>query len=214
MNLFYNLGMIEINVLKSKYMHGVMEQNTYVLTKGRFALIIDSGAEIEDVKNAVGNRKVLGVLMTHLHFDHFWHLEKYLEDFDTSVYVVEGYENKFCDSVLNGSYLIRQKVEKNISKKRIKYYAKNLKLENFDVEVLFTPGHSADCVCLLIENKLFTGDTIFSDSIGRIDLKDSSKDQMIESLEKIKEIDFDTAFPGHYESATKQEIIKTIGFYL
>ena len=65
-----------------------------------------------------------------------------------------------------------------------------------------------------IEKNLFTGDTIFSDCIGRIDLKDSSKDQMIESLEKIKEIDFETAFPGHYESATKQEILKTIGFYL
>ena len=77
-----------------------------------------------------------------------------------------------------------------------------------------TPGHSADSVCILFEDKLFTGDTIFSDCIGRIDLKDSSKDKMIESLEKIKEIDFSVAYPGHYESATKQEIIKTIGFYL
>lgn len=214
MNLFYNLGMMEIVKLKSKYMHGVMEQNTYVLVKGKFALIIDAGAEIEDVKEVIGNRKVLGVFMTHLHFDHFWYLDEYLEEFDTSVFIVEGFENKFEDSVLNGSYLIRQAVQKNISKNRIKYYAKNSKLENFDVEVFNTPGHSADCVCILIENKLFTGDTIFSDCIGRIDLKDSSKDQMIESLEKIKEIDFDTAFPGHYESATKQEILKTIGFYI
>jgi glyoxylase-like metal-dependent hydrolase (beta-lactamase superfamily II) len=214
MNFFYNLGMVEIVRLKSKYMHGVMEQNTYVLLNGKFALIIDAGAEIEEVKEVVGKRKVVGVMLTHLHFDHFWYVEKYVEEFDTEAYVVEGYENKFSDAILNGSYLIRKPIEKNVSKKRIKYYAKNLKLENFDVEVINSPGHAEDCVCLLIEKNLFTGDTIFSDCIGRIDLKDSSKDQMIESLEKIKEIDFETAFPGHYESATKQEILKTISFYI
>ena len=125
MNLFYNLGMVEIVRLKSKYMHGVMEQNTYVLLKGKFALIIDAGAEIEEVKEVIGKRMVVGVMLTHLHFDHFWYVEKYVEEFDTEAYVVEGYENKFSDAVLNGSYLIRQQIEKNVSKKRIKYYAKN-----------------------------------------------------------------------------------------
>lgn len=214
MNLFYNHIMVKIDVLKSKYMRGVMEQNTYVLTKGKFALIVDAGADAKDVKDIVGDKKVLGVLMTHLHFDHFWNLDEYLEEFDTSVFVVEGFEKKFVDSELNGSVLVRQNIQKNINKNKIKYYQKNLKLENFDIEVIETPGHSADCVCILIEGNLFTGDTIFSDCIGRIDLKDSSKDGMISSLEKIKEINFETAYPGHYESATKQEIIKTIGFYI
>lgn len=214
MNLFYNLGMVEIVRLKSKYMHGIMEQNTYVLLKGKFAVIIDSGAEVQEVKEIVGDRKVLGVLFTHLHFDHFWYVDKYLEEFDTFAYIQEGFDNKFEKAELNGSHLIRRVVEKNISKNRIKYYAKNLKLENFDIEVVETPGHSADCVCLLIEKQLFTGDTIFSDCIGRIDLIDSDKDKMIESLEKIRELDFETAYPGHYETASKEEIVKTIGFYI
>ena len=206
--------MVEINKVKSKFMRGVMDQNTYVLTKGNFAIIIDAGAEIQDIKEKVGNRKVLAVLMTHLHFDHFWNLEDYLKELDTFVYIQKGFENKFEDSELNGSVLVRQNIQKNIDKNKIKYYDKNLKLENFKIEVIDTPGHSADCVCLLIENNLFTGDTIFSDCIGRIDLKDSSKDEMIESLEIIRELDFETAFPGHYESVAKEQIIKTIGFYI
>ena len=206
--------MVKIDVVKARFMLGLMDQNTYVLTKGKFALVIDAGAEVDDVKKIVGDRKVLGVLMTHLHFDHFWNLEKYLEEFDTSVYIQEGAEYKFEDEVLNGSVLVRQNIKKNISKKRIKYYAKNLVLENFDVEVISTPGHSADSVCILIEDKLFSGDTIFADSIGRIDLKDSDKNQMIESLEKIRETKFSVALPGHYESATKEKIEKTISFYL
>ena len=46
MNLFYNFGMVEIVKLKSKFMHGVMDQNTYVLLKDKFAVIIDAGADI------------------------------------------------------------------------------------------------------------------------------------------------------------------------
>ena len=214
MNLFYNQIMVEIICLKSKYMCGVMEQNTYVLTKGKFAVIIDAGADLEDIKEAVGNRKVLGVFLTHIHFDHFWYLEEYLNKFDTCVFIQKNFENKFGDSELNGSCLIRQNIQKNISKNRIKYYAKNLKLENFEFEIFSTPGHSEDCVCIKLGDNLFTGDTIFSDCIGRIDLKDSSKKGMIESLELIRQIDFKTAYPGHYESATKEQILKTISFYL
>ncbi len=205
---------MEIKVIKSKFMRGVFEQNTYVLTTKKHALIIDAGADLEDVKQAVGDRQVQAVLMTHLHFDHFWYLEEYLDEFNTNVYIQKGFENKFIDSELNGSFLIKKAVTKNIEKSQIKYYENKLKLGDFYCEVIETAGHSADSVCLLVDELLFTGDTIFVDSIGRIDLKDSSRDEMISSLEKIRQIDYKAAFPGHYEQASKQQIIKTIDFYL
>ena len=101
---------MEIKVIKSRFMHGMFEQNTYVLTSKNQALIIDAGADLEDVKQAVGDRQVQAILMTHLHFDHFWYLEEYLNEFKTNVYVQNGYENKFADSVLNGSVLIRKEI--------------------------------------------------------------------------------------------------------
>ena len=205
---------MEIKVIKSKFMRGVFEQNTYVLTTRKQAIIIDAGADLDDVKLAVGDRRVQAVLMTHLHFDHFWYLDEYLNEFNTNVYIQEGFENKFIDSELNGSFLIRKEVTKNIKKSQIKYYENKLKLGDFDCEVISTAGHSADSVCLLVDEVLFTGDTIFADSIGRIDLKDSSRDKMISSLERIRQLDFTTALPGHYEQASKQQIIKTIDFYL
>lgn len=206
--------MVKINVIKSKFMRGVFDQNTYVLTTKSQAIIIDAGANVEDIKEIVGNRKVQGVLMTHLHFDHFWFLEEYLNEFDTAVFVMKGAEQKFVDYELNGSLLIRQKIEKNIDKTKIKYYENQLSLGDFRCEIFETAGHSADSVCIKIAENLFTGDTIFVDSIGRTDLKDSSNSQMIESLEKIKNINFTIAYPGHYESATKNQIIRTIEFYL
>ena len=212
--IYFIILCMEINVIKSRFMRGVFEQNTYVLLSKKQALIIDAGADLEDVKQAVGNRKVQAILMTHLHFDHFWYLEEYLKEFECPVYIQEGAENKFTDSELNGAILVRKTIIKNIDKSQIKYYENRLKLGNFDCDIIKTPGHTADSVCILINDNLFTGDTIFLDTIGRIDLGDSSRQDMINSLRKIQELDFVTAYPGHYESASKNQIIKTIGFYL
>ena len=78
----------------------------------------------------------------------------------------------------------------------------------------FTPGHSADCVCLKIDNALFSGDTLFASAIGRTDLFDSDNNQMVLSLNKIKDIDFDVIYPGHYEMATKSQVIKVVEYYI
>lgn len=205
---------MEINVIKSKFMRGVFDQNTYVLTTKSQAIIIDAGADLEDVKRVVGKRKVQAVLMTHLHFDHFWFLDEYLKEFQTYVYVQEGAQHKFNDSELNGSVLVRKNFQINIEESSIKFYKNRLRLGDFDCKIIETPGHTSDGVCVLIDDKLFTGDTIFIDAIGRMDLKDSSREQMIESLEKIKNLNFETAYPGHYDFASREQIIKTIGFYL
>ena len=81
------------------------------------------------------------------------------------------------------------------------------------VNVFFTPGHSSDSVCLLIENALFSGDTIFSSGIGRTDLYDSDKNEMKKSLMKIKDIDFNICYPGHDEVTTKLQIDNIIECY-
>ena len=208
---------MEIKTIKSKFMRGVMDQNTYVILNKKEAVIIDAGAELEDIKQVVGDRKVLAVLLTHLHFDHFWNIDEYLTEFDCDVYVVRNAENKFADSKLNGAFLVRQTLTKNIDEKYIKYYPENgerLNIGKFDFVVYHTPGHASDCVCLKLDENLFTGDTVFKYSIGRIDLYDSSESDMRKSLETIKEVDFEFAYPGHDEYANKNEIKKTISYYL
>lgn len=205
---------MEINVLKSKFLRGMFDQNTYVLTTKNQAVIIDSGAELEDVERVVGDKKVLAVLMTHLHFDHFWNLDEYLKKYGCSVYIQKNAEEKFSSSEHNGAVLIRRDFVKSIDKCFIKYYSSKIKLGEFDIDVFETAGHSSDSVCLLICYNLFTGDTVFADSVGRTDLYDSSNEKMTESLKLIRSLNFKVAYPGHYESADKNRILKTISFYL
>lgn len=206
--------MVKIKAINSRFLYGQFNQNTYVLTNETQAVIIDAGAELDEVKQAVGERKVLAILMTHLHFDHFWHIDKYLDEFDCPVYIKNGFDFKFLDGESNALTLVRIKFTKNVEKNRIKYYEKTLKLGKFKFDIISTPGHAADCVCILMNDNLFTGDTVFADTIGRTDLKDSDGEQMLESLKKIKELDFNFAYPGHNEMASKKQILNVIDFYL
>lgn len=206
--------MINISTVVSKFLMGSFSQNTYVLQNESEVIIIDAGAEVEDLKEIIQEKKVLAVLITHLHFDHIWNLQKILEKFNCPVYIKENCENNFLDSSFNASYLIRMNLTFDIPKNKIKFYEEDLTLGKFEFKVFYTPGHSRDCVCLKIEDVLFTGDTIFKDSIGRTDLIDSDKINMISSLEKINDIDFKIAYPGHYESCTKQEVMDTIDMFL
>jgi len=70
----------------------------------------------------------------------------------------------------------------------------------FNYEVIKTPGHTSDCITFYFkeESIMFTGDFIFYHTCGRCDLKTSSVNEMLKSLEFIKSYDDNiTIYPGH-----------------
>ena len=199
---------MNIEAIRAKAYRGIFNQKTYVVSNDNEAIIIDAGADLEDVKQSVKSKKVLGILLTHLHFDHIWYIEDYVKEWDADVYMVQGAEEKLEKSELNCSFIIGADMTFDIAQKNIKYYAEKLKLGSFDIDVIMTPGHSADSVCLLIEKNLFCGDLVLGGTIGRTDLYDSSEFDMWQSLDKLKYIDFEMAYPGHYEQMTKKEVLR------
>lgn len=200
---------MEIHSIQSKAYKGILHQMSYVLTEGDDAVIIDAGANVEDVKEVVKDKKVNAILLTHLHFDHIWCIEDYLKEWNTDVYVVSGAEEKFSNPELNCSYLMRLDLSFNVPQNNIKYYTEKLEFGKISIDVIFTPGHSADSVCLLVNKNLFCGDLVLGGTIGRTDLYDSSFIDMQKSLEKLKLIDFDFAYPGHYDRLSKQEVLNS-----
>ncbi len=195
---------MEIKLIKSKYLYGCMDQNTYLVLGKKEAVLIDAGAEVGDIKNTLAGRKLKMVLMTHLHFDHIWNLEKIVSEFNCPVFIQKGAEKMMADSNLNASFLIGQKMEFNIDKKYIKFYEKNMvKTDEFDIQVINTPGHTKDSVCLLVQDTLFSGDTLFAFGTGRTDLAGGDESEMENSLKKLKEIDYTLLCPGHGETLSK-----------
>ena len=154
---------------------GPLETNCYILSKDNKCLVIDPGDEYNKIKEAIGNNEVVGVIITHYHFDHIGAL---------------SYFDK--DLVLDKNNL--EEKEYNI--------------DCFNFKVIYTPGHKEDSITIYFEKEqiMFTGDFIFKDAIGRMDLEGGSVLDMQKSLEKMKNYDKSIKiYPGHGESTYLSE---------
>jgi len=88
-----------------------------------------------------------------------------------------------------------------------KYHIKeNIFLKkNFNYEVIKTPGHTSDSLCFYFkeENVMFTGDLLFANSIGRMDLPTGSVSCMVKSIYKIDKYSKDIKiYPGHGDTTS------------
>ena len=73
-----------------------------------------------------------------------------------------------------------------------------IKVGKIKIKIIHTPGHTKGAVCLLFDNKLITGDTLFVGAIGRTDLPGGDAIKLFESLQKLKKLDDKIEiYPGH-----------------
>lgn len=80
-----------------------------------------------------------------------------------------------------------------------------------DIEFLHTPGHTPGSVCFRVKNTLVSGDTLFIDGCGRVDLPGSDPDDMYHSLQKIKALpDHTLLLPGHNYSAVPRATLAEV----
>lgn len=186
---------------------GILQTNCYVLSKNGKAIIIDPGAKAERILATVGDDKVSAILLTHAHFDHIGAINDLMTHFKCPIYLSEEDEPLMKDPQLNYSFPKRFVVEVKTLP-----YPKVLDIGDFSFEVLETPGHTEGSVCLFIEDYMFSGDTLFMQSVGRTDLRTSNPTKMKQSLRLIKAIDKDyIVYPGHDETTSlKQEKLTNI----
>lgn len=186
---------------------GILQTNCYILSKNGKAIIIDPGAKAERILTAIGDQKVVAILLTHAHFDHIGAINDLLAHFTCPIYLNEEDEPLMKDPQLNYSFPKRFVVDVKTLP-----YPKVLDIGDFSFEVLETPGHTEGSVCLFIEEYMFSGDTLFMQSVGRTDLRTSNPTKMKQSLRSIKAINKDyIVYPGHDESTSlRQEKLTNI----
>lgn len=93
----------------------------------------------------------------------------------------------------------------------------NFIIDNFDFEVIETPGHYYDLKTFYFKEEkiMFTGDFLFKGTCGRVDLQGSSVEDMKNSLIKIKKYpEYITIYPGHGEKSTLKEEKNIIDLYI
>ncbi len=189
-----------------------LESNTYVASIADECVIIDAGAEIGSVIKAVNGKRVVGILLTHGHFDHAFNILEYAAYFSCKIYASKKAETNLSDS--NKNY------GENFAINDFKNFVwvgdgSALSLgKHFNISCYALPGHTACCMGYLIDNTLFAGDFLFKQGVGRIDLHDSSKQSMLSSLQKVKTIPFEIVASGHGEMSTSAEQKRNIEIFI
>jgi len=162
-----------------KVVVGYLEENCYLIKEGNNGLIVDPGDEIDKILDMIGDINIVGILITHAHFDHIGALEDLIKVYDVPVF----YHN--INKELNYNKLIDIKEQE-------------YNIDNFTFNVIYTPGHRNDSVTYFFKDIMFTGDFIFHLSIGRTDLEYGNYDEMLESIDNIKKYDNKIKiYPGH-----------------
>ncbi len=146
------------------------------------------------------------VIITHGHPDHMEGIKKFAS-LPALIAIPEGEINFIRQLVPNfGEVFGVPGFEPDILLKE-----GNLKIGDLELQVINTPGHSPNSVCLYWPDKkvLFSGDLVFNQGVGRTDLPGGDGEALKKSIRKISQLDVEYLLPGHGEIVAGQEEVKS-----
>lgn len=189
--------------------------NIYVIGKiNSPCIIIDPGSDEKELIDYISSyhSKVEAILITHGHFDHIKGIEKIINHFnyEIPIYISKDDKKLLTDSYLNCSINHGENININISPILIDS-EEIIKTHSFIFKPILTPYHTAGSICYLFEddNALFTGDSLFKNSIGREDLPTAIPEKRKSSLLKIINLSpYLSIYPGHGEITSLENEIK------
>ncbi len=180
---------------------GEFQENCYIVydDSSKKAIIIDPGQDGKKVIDKIENLNLKPELLinTHGHFDHTYSDDIIRQKYNIPLAIHKDDTDMLSDANKNFSTIVGTPII--INKADIIFDKEEIKETSFcKYSVIYTPGHSKGSVCILIDNILFSGDTVFKNSIGRTDLYGGNEDELISSLQKIKKLPQSTIIcPGH-----------------
>ena len=171
------------------------------------SIIIDPGSAFERIKSAVESTgtKPVAILLTHGHFDHAGEAASTAKEYGIKVYTHESTAEELKNPSINLSGDMFGD-SKSYSADVFLKDDEEIDLAGLHIKCLFTPGHTPGGCCFYFpdEDIVFTGDTLFSGSVGRTDFPGGSMSQLVGSIKsKLMTLSDDTiCYPGHNEPTT------------
>lgn len=182
---------------------GELGTNCYVVTDEHgTAAVIDPGTNAEEIRRILQEQHIqhVGILLTHAHFDHIGAVNA-LSDLG-QVYCHSLDVPALQDGRLNLSAFFGCPIPP-IADAVCVEEGTELPIGELTFTVLHTPGHTVGSCCYLLGDRLFAGDTLFCESIGRTDFPGGDMRAMRASLARLAALDGDIrVYPGHGEPTT------------
>ena len=163
------------------------------------AVVIDPGAQGRRISKILKENSLdlKAVFLTHGHFDHISGLMELLAETEEYPDVWISNEETVIDS-----FPFKQDRLKGIALRHWKD-EEIIQIGSMTFRILYTPGHSPGSVCILIGDMMFSGDTLFKESVGRTDFIGSNRIAMENSLQRIVSLQKNyRVFPGHEDPTT------------
>ncbi len=185
-----------------QFIAGPLENNMYLLVDEgtKEAVLIDATALIPEITDTV---KELGadvkyILLTHGHFDHIMGLNELKEALGAEV-VINKNDLVLSDNINQFTRMFNQPDSKPPVYEKFVDDGDTITVGNMNIKVISTPGHTEGGVCYLVDDNLFSGDTLFRESVGRTDLWGGNFKKLSDSVKnKLFKLDDDIkVFPGH-----------------
>ena len=191
--------------MKIKTLHlGLIKTNCYLLSTEKAAVVIDPGfdrpATLEFLNENSYKERL--ILLTHSHFDHIGGAEVLREKTGVKIGIGEADADGLADTELNLSDMFHAKINP---------FKPDFTFKNGDIitvgditfKVINTPGHTVGGVCYLSGDRLFSGDTLFENSIGRTDFPGGDLKALKRSVKNLMTLPAETkVYPGHGYSTT------------
>lgn len=192
---------------------GPLEANCWVVSDDANgpAVVIDPGDEADRIMAAIGDRRLAAVILTHGHFDHLGAAAPLASVSGAKLYVHEADADAITSASGSGGALFGFHDHFSPPADVLMKDGDVLAFGELRMTVLHTPGHTPGGVCLLAESPdpaspahLFSGDTLFSGSVGRSDLSGGDAGVLARSIAgRLAPLDPETlVHPGHGPDTT------------
>ena len=186
---------------------GPLAVNCYVLgdEKTHEGIVVDPGDDARQIIAAIKRHqlKIAAIVNTHAHFDHVGALNE-LREFTGAPFMLHVEEEPMLGSAKLSAAMFGLSVQTPNPADRLLREGDQVSAGSIALKVLHTPGHTPGGICLLEGTHVFTGDTLFQNSIGRTDFPGGDYGALMASIrDKLLPLP-DTTFvhPGHGEATT------------
>ncbi|HLL61039.1 MAG TPA: MBL fold metallo-hydrolase [Candidatus Nitrosocosmicus sp.] len=187
------------------YPLGQLQANCYFIINDNQCLIIDPGDSADFLLEEISRKNLIvaGILATHGHFDHVMAVGELQMSLNVPLYIHDADQFLLNRLKETSKHFLRfdPNVINPISIQNLT--SGTFVIRNFKFVIISTPGHTPGSCCFYFEEEqaVFTGDTLFKDSVGSYNHSYSSKKDLFQSMNTINNLgEGITAYPGHGES--------------